>query len=412
MSFWLMPFGVIASAGCLLLALWREAAARRHQAPPVARSRSWHECCRRLPPAERLWLLTLAGASLATLASPHPLQSLPHWALAVGCAITFALARGILQRPAHLQLLLRALFQVAIGMSLFGLTVYAFDLHARWQVAPGVEWAIGTPDRRVNAVMYHPNQLAGLLVLALGAGLGLFHGAPPGRSRVIVLAGLLCLALTLLLTASRAGWLGAAVTLAAFGFSVDRRWWLAGGLAAATAAACFPQLIWARLSALAWNDPAFDHFRLMGWEAALKMIQARPWTGWGPGTWGEVYPTFRLPAETVHLPHAHNAFLHVSAEFGVPTLVFLSALVLLTLRQALLETRDTPLQGIVVALTCTTLGYAVTNCFDAALLEGRNAIAFFLLLGGAAAARRMPLLSGGREGALAAGEGPSEGAFA
>ena len=53
-------------------------------------------------------------------------------------------------------------------MAVFGLAVYALDFHAVWHLGREVEIVLGTADRRVNSVMYHPNLFAGFLVLAMG----------------------------------------------------------------------------------------------------------------------------------------------------------------------------------------------------------------------------------------------------
>jgi hypothetical protein len=377
---WLMPLSFAATAVSLMGAFWREGLLRV-QAREVG---AWPRT-----PVGRAWLLLLACGLVSTALSVRPAESLFGWLGGLGYAITFTVATWTIVTPGRLKLLHKALFQVAVAMAAFGLAVYAADLHWRWHLSPELEIVIGTADRRVNSVMYHPNLFAGFLVLALGTGLGLFHQMASRPRKAAIAVGLAVVGLALVLTASRAGWIGGGVLLTLFGLLIDRRWLLVllGGTACALA--MFPQMVVSRLAALAWDNPAFDKFRLMGWISARDMVAARPLTGWGPGTWEVAYPPFRLPDETVHLPHAHNYFLHVAAEFGIPVIVTLTAIIAWVLWRGLRETRQTQYHVPVAATACAMAGYLVTNMFDYTLSEGRNAMAFFLLLGGVEAARLM-----------------------
>lgn len=57
--------------------------------------------------------------------------------------------------------------------------------------------------------------------------------------------------------------------------------------------------------------------RLAHWQAALNMIEARPWLGVGWGGYIAAYPTYSLLNWPFHLGHAHNIYLHTWAEMGV-----------------------------------------------------------------------------------------------
>ncbi|MOA31093.1 O-Antigen ligase [compost metagenome] len=121
------------------------------------------------------------------------------------------------------------------------------------------------------------------------------------------------------------------------------------------------------------------------------MIAERPLTGWGPGMWPVVYPQFRLPEETINLPHAHNYYLHVAVEFGVPVVLALFVVVGWVCVRGVRQTAHTQYHLPVLATVCGIVGYCFLNLFDYTLSEGRNAMAFFLLVGGVEAARRMAL---------------------
>lgn len=81
------------------------------------------------------------------------------------------------------------------------------------------------------------------------------------------------------------------------------------------------------------NDSALGGLegRLEIWSRAVYAIQDFPFTGIGIGTFGEVipllYPYFVI-APDVAVPHAHNLFLQVAVDLGIPGLVAYLALLI------------------------------------------------------------------------------------
>jgi O-antigen ligase len=276
-------------------------------------------------------------------------------------------------------------------MAAFGLVVWWNDFHYLWHHPSGMEIKIGFDDNRINSVMYHPNLFAGFLVLALGCGLGLFHQLADYGRKARYGLGIAMVASALFLTASRAGWIGGTILLVGFGACVDRRWLVALLGGAGLAFAARPDLIVSRLAALSAGGPGFDQNRVLVWRSAQEMIRQQPFLGWGPGSWEWAYPHFRSLMETEGLPHAHNYYLHVAAEFGVPVVVTLMAIVAYVCWTGVRDTRHTQYHHPVLATVASVVGYLALNLFDYTLSEGRNAMAFFLLLGGVEAARRMAI---------------------
>lgn len=52
------------------------------------------------------------------------------------------------------------------------------------------------------------------------------------------------------------------------------------------------------------------------WKSTLDMFLARPWLGWGWGTFRYVYPQFKDPRVWYSVPHAHNELLQILGEGG------------------------------------------------------------------------------------------------
>jgi O-antigen ligase len=65
--------------------------------------------------------------------------------------------------------------------------------------------------------------------------------------------------------------------------------------------------------------------RIAIWRTTLRMIKDKPLLGIGPGNYAQKYIEYRLNRTGRNLSHAHNDFLSVAAESGVPcALVFLA----------------------------------------------------------------------------------------
>lgn len=59
------------------------------------------------------------------------------------------------------------------------------------------------------------------------------------------------------------------------------------------------------------------------WQGTVAMIAERPWFGFGPGTFFQVYPAWRPPGDGSAGNFAHNDYLQFWAERGLPGLVLL-----------------------------------------------------------------------------------------
>ncbi len=69
------------------------------------------------------------------------------------------------------------------------------------------------------------------------------------------------------------------------------------------------------------QDPS-TNARLLMWQSALHMALAHPFSGTGWGTFSSYYPAFRSPLEnTTAGLYAHNDYLQMAAEGGIPALL-------------------------------------------------------------------------------------------
>lgn len=72
------------------------------------------------------------------------------------------------------------------------------------------------------------------------------------------------------------------------------------------------------------GDEEAKQFRLMAWKAGARMIASHPWVGVGLGNFKPLMPQYADPGTPIHTI-AHNTYVEVAAELGLPTLgVFLA----------------------------------------------------------------------------------------
>jgi len=149
------------------------------------------------------------------------------------------------------------------------------------------------------------------------------------------------LSVALYLSFSRGAWLGAAAAVLAMGLFLPKRRWIGlavigsllfialllynAGLLPATIADRFNDI--GQLAnvqdvrGVKINDANYAVIeRLAHWQSAAYMIEAQPWTGVGFSNYQAVYEQYRLLNWPLALGHAHNIYLNIAAETGLPGL--------------------------------------------------------------------------------------------
>jgi len=130
--------------------------------------------------------------------------------------------------------------------------------------------------RLVSSLM-DPNFTAAGLAMGLFLTLGFWPGKKGARLTLAVLA------LALLLTFSRSGWLFLTVGLFIWGLFRDRRWWIVA-LALFLAAYLFVPRVQTRLAGL--TDPADSaSYRFQSYKKTWTLAQEKPWLGFGFNLW-------------------------------------------------------------------------------------------------------------------------------
>ncbi len=271
------------------------------------------------------WLALIAWGAAS---SPHSLDrylsevSLLSWVGALAVLVAFGLGTPVARfwRSGALILVLTAT------------TLTLFDL---WTTMPGVLEAIqaGQPLPRLAATFTNPDCFSAILAVALVLTAGL-AGALPGPLTLplAVCSGVLLTGL--LFTGSRAGALGTLVGLTAFGLLLllrrDHQGQRGAVLGLAPPFLVLLLLLLTQLLSPAlgrWGDllREQDHQGLAMRQEVLReglnCVADRPLLGSGPGTFHLAFQEHRPPGIRAYVNVAHNDYMQVLVETGIPGLL-------------------------------------------------------------------------------------------
>ncbi len=234
---------------------------------------------------------------------------------------------------------LRAIAWSGLGYALYGMLAFAFDpAHILWRPKTAYLGNLtGTFVNRNTAATYFGSISVLWAIMLVSAIRSEQTQALSARERLwLVLSGrdmtllgclfgtLLCLGATAA-TGSRAGFL---LTLAALllvavvhgrlGWRHLRHRWLVigAGLAAILTLEMLGGLVTARLRSVGFEDGS----RLEVYRASLSLIAARPWLGWGLGSFEDVFAPLRPESAGISgvWDRAHSTPLELAIELGLP----------------------------------------------------------------------------------------------
>jgi O-antigen ligase len=266
--------------------------------------------------------LSLAASTILSTDRAASLLALGQW---VSYGLVAWLAATVIGREQGYPL---ARYLLLLGVLMTGLAVYFY-------------WGeVGRTSLPVmNSIFGNKNHFAGYLLLLLPLALALYLGAERPRERLAYGAVAVFLGSAFLLTYSRGAWFAALpallVVLWAFRGHLNRLLRRVPALLALTALVAFLiaqgrlgqtlnlgyQGALAVARATVGGEPQGTLApRLDYWQGALRMVADYPLTGSGPGTFGTLFPSYQTDPN-FYSRFAHNFFLQMGAEGGIPTLL-------------------------------------------------------------------------------------------
>ena len=252
----------------------------------------------------------------------------------------------------------------------------------------------------VNGI--HPNLAGHIIALFLLPAIALALWAPGRRIRwtAAVIGGLL--GLILVLSQSRGAWIAVAGALAVMPWLRYRRWWtvvlalvvVAGILAAWRGPAVLESMLFPINGGEEVSVNTLPG-RLEIWSRAMLLLRDFGLTGGGAGNFEQVLMTLYPPFFTGiqgGFGHAHNVYLQMAVDFGLPGLVIFVALLLgmaASLVAAARLGKAVPAEGTVVSLAIGLFGsllvVVIHGLVDAPLATPRAYAVVYVLFGLAAA---------------------------
>jgi O-antigen ligase len=319
------------------------------------------------------WLLALVA--WATLSVPLALVAGVAFEIVVNglyksLAMLIAVVTAV-RGPRDLRRLVAILFAAT--------AIFASFVYVQFEVEP-------VSARFKSLVYYDPNEFAVLAVATLPFGvfaLWRTHSAP---ARVVIAISLAMVFMVYVGCGSRGGLvaLGAAVSFALLRLSVIKVRWRVLGFAAITAAfvVTASDEFWQRVDNVVESETDYNLTsptgRIQVWKRGIGYMLDRPFVGVGAGNFATAEGTLSDYAKSqiqsargVKWSVAHNSYVQVGAELGVPGLVFFgAALVSIMLglnrvaRTAQREGRpDTELRALAQAALTALVGFAAGATF-------------------------------------------------
>ena len=181
--------------------------------------------------------------------------------------------------------------------------------------------------RRMYSTLENPNLFGAYLLMMVSLFLPFLLREKKGKRKWILFVILLGLLLCLALTYSRGAWMSLAAIVLGLALFYDKRFGLLFLLVPVVLAVYHGQIAERFLSLFSGEDTSVD-LRFALWESTRAMIEEHPLLGVGWGTYFLAYPdyNFFIQEAGVLIFHAHNMYLNMPAEVGIPGgLAFLTA---------------------------------------------------------------------------------------
>ncbi len=237
---------------------------------------------------------------------------------------------------------------------------------------------------QITSTFGNTTYFAGFLVMMLP--LALARSLREQSRGVQVFTGILSIAILveLIMTGTRSAWAGVCGAVAIVAFrnlrsGKTRTILLIFAAASLVAAAIFSGPIWDRLVHSAGATSSFAR-RGYFYEGAWRAFLASPLRGQGVGNFIEFLPKFRSPDYWIArgediVPHAHNEFLEILSESGIPGLLAFIFVLVIVIRQLSLRGSD-----LFAGCAAGIAGALIDNLASMNLRVVPNALVFWILL--------------------------------
>ena len=280
----------------------------------------------------------------------------------------------------------RVLTFVFIGLGLDGIWQYAFGKDLIRQIA--FEPASAGP--RISACFKNYGLLASFVITFLPLLAINLERKTPVHS-LGNLAGSLLGCLLLFWTRLRGAWIAFVGGICFHIWNTKKRVYLLWVILAAGAILFFlPRSMVVHLDSESKEQSLIERFYL--WDRAAQVILARPWTGTGINTYSVAHQEYdKRKNWRVRNYYAHNGYLQIAAETGLPSLFCLLAFLFLYFKETFAALKKIP-EGLerrtLLAFLTGSVSFLILAVIDTIFHNPQTVMGFWFLLGWGAAYRR------------------------
>ena len=247
-----------------------------------------------------------------------------------------------------------------------GAVIYAAVVITRFDLGDGGDWRLG------RLYYYDANDFATFVVTAIPLGIYLLHASPKVSTRILAAIGLVVLSLGFVWSGSRGGFIALAA-VAAFILvrysAIPLRWRLsATALVAIVVVMTASDHYWQQMATIT-SDSDYNHTsetgRMQIWRRGIGYMLANPLLGVGPDNFPTAEGTLSPLAERqqygigVRWNAAHNSFVQIGAETGLPGLALFVAMI----ASGFAALRRAGRAALPSALTASLIGFTVGAFF-------------------------------------------------
>jgi putative inorganic carbon (HCO3(-)) transporter len=275
----------------------------------------------------------------------------------------------------------------SVMVSALLVTFYGFYQYVHGVDISTFQWVDGEqfPDLKVRvfSTLENPNLLAGFLVAVMSLIVGQGVYTERIKNKLLLLGVFIVLGTCLILTYSRGAWLSIVIVAVICGRFYNRKiLWL---LLLIPLVVFFCQdAVMGRIMSIFNPTDTSSTLRIALWESTVAMITDNPLLGIGWGAYWMVYPEydFFLNNPAARIVHAHNMYLHIAAEIGVPGLVAFLAIIYGHTKKAvdvLNQTSNRWVAGLMLGIVAAVLGLAINGFTDYIMFNVQMSMLFWLL---------------------------------
>ncbi len=279
--------------------------------------------------------------------------------------------------------------ETALRVLVFVFLFLGFD--GMWQYVAGkdllrqipIEMASSGP--RVSASFHNYGLLAAFIISFCPLLVSQLEGKAKKSTLFLTALAIVFGVLLLFWTRLRGGWIAFLAGLAFFlGFQRKRKF-LLGILIAGTLVSLFflPREMTIHLDGLGKEQSLVE--RLYLWDRAIDVIEARPWTGTGINTYKVAHEKYDQRASwRVKGYYAHNGYLQIAAETGLPSLAFFLAFLFFYFRNAfqfLARGSRKGEKGSLRGILAGVAGFLILGTIDTVFHNPQSVLGFWFLAG-------------------------------